>query len=440
MKKIIALMLVLASLLTLAGCGRQAEAPVVIDTSDSEYDVEPTGITITILNTRSEFQEPLETMAKRYFRSTGVELDVVYSGEPLLQHLEQQYDAAMPYTIAMADASTIYNLYDLEHSYIADLAREDWASDTRYALTFRDVVLGFPIRFEGMGILYNADAVLEVTGQNFDPASVNDLDAFKVLLKQLAQKGMKKPCGIQRENASLVGDYLMQVFAEQLDPDVFVDTLYAGEADMLNNTKFNSIMDLFDVLKEYNYAGSTPSSADRQTTLEKLGEGEIAFCFGTNSDWRFINASEYTEHIGIMPLPQDTFDGANERLVGGVSDFFFVDGSDFTDSEERQAALDFLNWLVYDVEGNAFLMDDCGILPAFDGMTGSWMDPLNTDVKDFMTRNMIIASYMDLPADHDYVIGEGMLKYLTGVLTREELVEGIQTYWEKLAVPPHKAK
>lgn len=78
-------------------------------------------------------------------------------------------------------------------------------------------------------------------------------------------------------------------------------------------------MDFFDVMKDNNYAKSSAVSAEREVTEQKLAEGEIAFMFGGNWDWSVLNQYDYTENMGLMPVPQNTDDGSNEKLVGGGS-------------------------------------------------------------------------------------------------------------------------
>ena len=128
-------------------------------------------------------------------------------------------------------------------------------------------------------------------------------------------------------------------------------------------------MDTFDVLKDNNYAASTALSAEREVTEQKLAEGEIAFMFGGNWDWSVLNQYDYTENMGIMPVPQNTSSDANTKLVGGGSKYMFIDKSDNTSEEQVQAAKDFLNWIVDDAEGQKFLVDECALVPAFSNIT-----------------------------------------------------------------------
>ena len=169
-----------------------------------------------------------------------------------------------------------------------------------------------------------------ITGERFDPSKYQTLDSFKELLDQLVAGGMESPTGIMKEDWSHGSSLPYSRYSRSR----MIQTHYLAQSDrlvretLINNEKFNSLMDTFDVLMEYNYAKDSAIAAEREVTEQKLAEGEIAFMFGGNWDWSVINAYDYTENMGIMPVPQNTEDGTNTKLVGGGSKFFFIDNSD----------------------------------------------------------------------------------------------------------------
>jgi raffinose/stachyose/melibiose transport system substrate-binding protein len=193
-------------------------------------------------------------------------------------------------------------------------------------------------------------------------------------------------------------------------------------------------MDTFDVLMDYNYAKDSAIAAEREVSEQKLAEGEIAFMFGGNWDWDQINAYDYTENMGMMPVPQNTDDGTNEKLVGGGSKFFFIDSSDNTSEEQRQAAKDFLNWLVFDADGNAFLTEECHVVPAYSNIEATDLNPLAVSVKKYADENAMVDNYNFLPDDHYSLLGAAMQQYLAGQIDRSGLTSQIEDYW-KTATP-----
>ena len=426
-KKLLSLALVAAMSASLVACGGSDES------SDNSSNG-GSGVSITVMNSKTEIQTQFEEMAEAYEAATGVHVEV-YNADTdttVASQVATKYASNDPYTLTMVDAKDIYSLAD---DYAYDLSNEDWVSHTTLGITVNDKLAGFPFCVEARGIIYNADAIEAITGETFDPASVATLDDFQALLDKLVAGGMETPVGVLSEYWSLGAHYFAEVYEQQPDPDAFVNSLLAGEEDLASNQKFNELMDTFDTLIAYNYARGTAANADREETSMMLAEGQIAFMFGGNWDWSVINQYDYTENMGIMPVPENTSDDTNTKLVGGGSKYFFVDSSDATSEEQRQAALDFLNWLVNDAEGNAFLTEQCALVPAFDNIDASALDPLSLSVKSYADAGKLIPNYNYLPDDHMTVVGqEIMQKYLDEAMTRDELVTAVQDYF-KTATP-----
>ena len=409
------------------GTTSQAEAE---DSEENEENVDLSGVTVTILNSKTEIQTQMEEMAEAYSEKSGVTIEV-YNADTdttVASQVATRYASNDPYTLTMVDAKDIYSLAD---DYAYDLSGEDWAEHTNLGITVNGKLAGFPFCVEARGIIYNADAIEAITGETFDPASVASLDDFQALLDELVAGGMESPVGVLSEYWSLGAHYFAEVYEQQDDPDAFVNGLLAGSEDLDTNEKFNSLMDSFDTLIAYNYARGSAANADREETEMMLAEGQIAFMFGGNWDWSVINQYDYSENMGIMPVPQNTTDGTNEKLVGGGSKYIFVDSSDATSDAQRQVALDFLNWIVFDTEGNSFLTDECALVPAFDNIDASSLDPLSASVKAYADANALIDNYPYLPDDHMTVVGqEIMQKYLDEAMDRTELASKVEDYFK----------
>ncbi|SEK80274.1 raffinose/stachyose/melibiose transport system substrate-binding protein [Pseudobutyrivibrio ruminis] len=425
-KRLLSLMVVAAMSASLVACGSSE--------GGSSDGASGSGVSITVLNSKTEIQTQFEEMAEAYEEATGVHVEV-YNADTdttVASQVATKYASNDPYTLTMVDAKDIYSLAD---DYAYDLSNEDWASHTTLGITVNDKLAGFPVCVEARGIIYNADAIEAITGETFDPSSVATLDDFQALLDELKAGGMETPVGVLSEYWSLGAHYFAEVYEQQEDPDAFVNSLLAGEADLGSNEKFNELMDTFDTLIAYNYAKGSAANADREESSMMLAQGDIAFMFGGNWDWSVINQYDYTENMGIMPVPENTSDDTNTKLVGGGSKYFFVDSSDATSDEQRQAALDFLNWLVSDPEGNAFLTEQCALVPAFDNIDASALDPLSLSVKSYADAGKLIPNYNYLPDDHMTVVGqEIMQKYLDEAMTRDELVTAVEDYF-KTATP-----
>lgn len=391
-------------------------------------------VSITIFNSKMEVQSQFEEMAEKYAEDNGINVEVYYSNDTVAAHLATKYSAGDPYTLAMVDAKDIYSL---AKDHAIDMSDQEWVKNTNYAIGIDDQINGFPMSVEARGLIYNADAIEAITGETFNPEDYKTLDSFKELIEQLKEGGMETPTGIMKEDWSLGGHFLSQVSEEQPDVEEFITKLHEGEADLINNEKFNSLMDFFDVMKENNYAKDSAIAAEREVTEMMLAEGEIAFMYGGNWDWSVINAYDYTENMGMMPIPQNTDDGTNEKLVGGGSKYFMIDSSDTTTDEQRQAALDFLEWLADSEEGQKFITEDCALVPAFTNNENEVADPLGKSVKKYADEGAMIDNYNYMPDDHISLCGAIFQKYLAGQMDRAEFATEIEDYWKSTDVVEH---
>lgn len=428
-KRIIAFMTVIAmSLCLLASCG---------PSSGEEEQKSGTSSGITIFNSKMEIQDQLMSMAKKYTKETGVPVEVYYSSDTVSAHLATRYASKNPYTLSMVDAKDVYSLAE-EHA--VDLSDQKWVKDTDYAIAIDGKTYGFPVCVEARGIIYNANAIEKVTGKKFDPAKCRTLDQFKHWIDLCKKGGMKTPTGVMKEDWSLGNHYLAEVYEMREDPDTFVYDMSKNKIDLAKDERYNSLMDTFDVLMKNSYSRESAISAEREVTEQKLAEGEIAFMFGGNWDWSVLSAYDYTDGLGMMPIPQNLKAGEdyNTKLTGGGSKYFFIDSSANTSDKQRQEAKDFLNWLVYNDEGQKFMVDDCALVPAFSNIKLKAKDPLGQSVSEYTNAGKLVPNYNYLPDDHYAILGAQFQKYLAEKTDRAGFAKEVVTYWKTKTLQKHE--
>lgn len=423
MKKIIALVLALVMICALTGCG-----------GTSEKAADDGKVSITVFNSKMEIQSQMEEMAAKYSEEKGVNVEVYYSNDTVAAHLSTRYASNDPYTLSMVDAKDIYSLA-AEHA--VDMSGEKWVEDTTQEITIDGKVYGFPVCIEARGIMYNADAIKNVTGKDFDPTSIKTTADFQALIDELIAGGMAAPTAVMKEDWSLGAHYLAEIYEQHDDPDAYIAGIKDGSISLIDDAKFNEMMDTFDVLKNNSYAKDAAISAEREVSEQKLAEGEVAFMFGGNWDWSMINVYDYTENMGMMPVPNDSNDGTNEKLVGGGSKYFFIDSSENTTDAQRQAAKDFLNYLVYDEAGQSFIVNDCSLVPAYSNITLPVSDPLGASVKAYTDNDALVPNYNYLPDDHFAICGAAFQKYLAGQTDRAGFAAELTAYWATAEVGAH---
>lgn len=270
-------------------------------------------VSFTIFNSKTEIQEYLEEAAA-YGEEHNVEIEVYYTNDTVAAHLATRYAASDPYTLSMTDAKDIYSV-GAEYGY--DMTGQDWTADTDYAITVDGKVLGFPVCIEARGMLYNADAIKAVTGEDFDPSSITTLDDFAAFCNKLVESGMETPTAILKPDWSLAAHYLQQVY------------------------------------------------------------------------------------------------------------------------EQREAASDFLNWLVYSEEGQALISETCGMVSAFSDNNVACSNDLGTYVKQYVHERKLVPNYNYDPDDHYSILGANMQEYLAGRIDRETLAQDIEAYWSSVTPVVH---
>ena len=420
-KRAISLTLTLAMILALVICGSASASAAG-------------KVSITIFNSKNEIQEHLEEAAEEYGKANGVDIEVYYSQDTVSAHLSTRYAAKDPYTINMVDAKDVYSLGAI---YGYDMTGEDWVSDTDYAISVDGKVVGFPVCVETRGILYNADAIEATLGEEFDPESIKTLDDFKVFLDRMVAGGMELPTAILKPDWSLAAHYLQHVYEEHTDVDAFIQDLYDGKVDLMQDAKFNALMDTFDVLKEYNYFKAAPISAEDALVHQVLSEGVDAFQFGGCWEWNDIIDYDYTGNIGLMPIPQNLEDEFTGKMVVFGSKYFYVDNSESTTDEQRAAAVDFLNWFALSDDAKTLVSDTCAMISPFKSNDVPCANDIGVSVKKYADAGLTISSYDYDPDDHYSKLGMEMQRYLADQCTREQLAEAIQNYWANVTPVQH---
>ena len=417
MKRAIALILMLAMVMALSLSG----------TAYAANDV-----TLTIFNSKMEIQSQLEEMADEYMDShKGVEVEVYYSSDTVAAHMSTKYASKDPYVLSMVDAKDIYSLGP---DHAIDMSGEPWVAETTQAISVDGKVLGFPVCVEARGVLYNADAIEAATGEAFDPAAIKTTEDFQALIDKLIAGGMETPTGLQKEDWSLAAHFFASVYEMHDDPDAFIAGIKDGSVKLAEDPVFNAMMDTFDVFKANNWMKAAPLSAVREDTEMNLAQGKIAFKYGGNWDWSDIKDFDPAENMGMMPVPS-ALEGYNEKLVGGGSKYFFIDNT--VSEEQQQAAKDFLNWLVFEEDGQNFLVNTCALVPAFANSTLPVSDPLGASVKSYADTGAMTGNYNYLPDDHYAKVGISFQKYLADQIDRAGLADEITAYWATAEVGAH---
>lgn len=421
MKKVISAVLsVVMSVGLLAGCGGKADS----------------GVSISFLNSKGEIQESLEKMASEYSKKTGVNIDIVAcgSGESPYTKITSAYNSGNPPTMAMLDTTDVIAL---AKDKAVDLSNEKWVAELGDNVRKIDgTVYSFPFCVEGRGIIYNGKAIEDTLGRKFDPSSINSYDSLKALLEELRSKGMENPVVISKEDWSLGAHQLQYVYETQDGEDAgaekMIEDLKNGTVKVEDNDRFKEFVKTLDLLLEYNINKKDPLGAIYEQDPIFLADGEAALW--VNGTWAWPNLEEAganaDDNYGFIPyvLGNDTTDFANLGMQACATKQVMIDKVKATD-EQIQAAKDFLNYIIYDEDGQKALVEDCALIPVASNNSYELLDPLGRDVKKKMNDGKVYRAAAIVPGDHWSVLGAQMQKYIAKQCTADELAAAIDSYW-----------
>lgn len=414
------------------------EEPIDTSIDTFEYDASLEGTEITLLNTKAEIQVALEKMGKQFEEKSGIHVEVmpVTDGDSPYTKMVSLYNAGSPPTLAILDTTDVIALAEEK---AVDLTNEKWTEEAEEYLTrINGKVYSLPLCVEGRGIIYNKKVIEETLGEAFDPESVTTLDEFEELLKRLSDAGMEKSVSLAKEDWSLGAHHLQYIY-EVYDGTSegaakVIEKIKEGELKIESYDRVDQVLDLFDILKEYNVAKADPLGADYDEMAIDLADGKTAFWF--NGNWAWPNLSEAgaenEDEYGFLPyfINNDESDFVNCQIQASPSKQVMMDAQVATE-KEQEAAKEFLNWIVYSEIGQQMLVKTCNVIPPFTNNPYEPADPLSRDIYEKVHEGRAFNAAAIVPNDHWSVLGAAMQKYLADRSDREELIESVQEYWDE---------
>jgi raffinose/stachyose/melibiose transport system substrate-binding protein len=421
---------------TLAGCtGGTPSSTTPASAAEGTASKAASNVTISMLNSKGEIQTALEGLAKKYKDKTGVTVEVTAcaTGASPFETISKNYSSGNPPTMAILDTTDIVTI---AKDKALDLSKEKWVNDGGNMVYKMDnVVYSFPLCVEGRGIIYNKTAIEKTLKKSFDPNFIHSYDELKALFEELRKAGMTNPIVISKEDWSLGAHQLQYLYETQTgkaaDTAAFTEKLKKGEVKIADDKRFGQFIQTFDLLREYNYNKKDPLGAVYEKDPIYLAEGNAAFWFNGNWAWPNIKeAGGESNEYGILPyvLGNDKADFANNAIQASPSKQIMIDKIKAT-PEQQQAAKDFLNWLVYDKDGQDGLVNSLQIIPAFKNITLKPTDPLGIAVKSYVDAGKVFDPAI-VPGDHWKVMGASMQKYLAGKMDKTALAADLEKYWK----------
>ena len=368
MKKLFAMLLVLAMVLSMAACGASApaatEAPAATQAPAAEKPAEAPAAegSVYYLNFKPEQDEAWQNLAKEYTEKTGVPVTVLTAASGT-------YEETLMAEMGKSEAPTLFQVngpvglanwmdycYDLSGSELySHLVGDD------FALKDGNAVLGIGYALETYGIIVNK-TLLEKAGY-----TVDDIQSFADLKKvaeditaRSAELGFSAFSSAGMESSS---DWRFKTHLANL-PIYFeyqadgISTTTAIKGTYLDN--YRQIWDLY-----INNSTCAPAELSAKTGDDSLNEfrnGQAAFY--QNGSWAYgdLTGTFSDDELAMIPIYIGAGDEAKQGLCTGCENYWCVNKD--ADQADIDATLTFLNWCV--TEGAEALANDMGFVIPFD--------------------------------------------------------------------------
>lgn len=439
MKKLIALTLAMILVLTaFAGCTEKqpdpdANTPTSVSSNkpDSDKTADNSGKkTVKIFQFKVEIADQLLALADEYMElhpDVNVVVESVDSSD---------YNTLLKTKFASGEAPDIFNNqgyteFELWQSKLEDLSDQPWVSDmaefTKEGISDADGnIYGLPLYLEGYQFCYNVK-LFEQAGITTLPRTLDELEAVCVQLEA---------AGIPAIINSLGSWYNMGVFganvafAHQPDVKAFIDDLNSGAQTFEDNAIFNEWVDLVDLMLHHTYKDPLTTSFSDQ--ISRMANEEAAITLCNNGAWlSFLEINPDIE-VGYFNIPINNDAEYNDVLFAGVSTYWVIN----KDSEAKDEAKEFLNWLMTSERGQYYLVQEFGFVTGLTSIPApeEYVGPLSAAVAEAVSGgNTLGWEWSRYPAGMTEEFGVGIQKYASGACSKEEMLEGFTQSWKNLA-------
>ena len=371
-----------------------------------------------------------------------IELANLYMEEhPDVELVAESMDSSEYYTIlktrfAGGEGPEIFNnggatMLESWKEYLEDLSDQPWVADmgemTKANITSDGKVYGLPLYLESFGLLYNV-GLFEKAGITETPETISEL---REACEKLQAAGIT-PFVHAFSDFYAVGNFLLPVgIAHAGDPYGFMQALSAGEASFQDTPCFQDWLDLVDLLMEFAMPGSL--TRDFSSAVAAFANGEAAMQLTTNGVQLSAQQINPDIVVGMLPVPiNDNPDEGNENLFIDVSTYWVINN----ESPAKEEAKEFMNWLVSSETGQHYLTDVFQFVPGLTSVSASeeGIGNVGIDMLEAVAADKVSGWYQyGFPNGGTEELGNEILKYIGGQISRDELLENMTDIWQNLS-------
>ncbi|MBQ4506098.1 MAG: ABC transporter substrate-binding protein [Firmicutes bacterium] len=350
MKKIVALLLALVMVFSLAACGEK-----------KEENKEPEKGSVYWLNFKPELDETAQALAKTYTEKTGVAVKVVTAASGTYsQTLTAEMDkSAAPTLFVIGNQAGVkdWKDYALDLRGTAIEAELNTDGFNLYDETGKLVSIGYC--YECYGIIVNPD-LIEKAGHSMD--EIKNFDGLKAVAEDIHARAAE--LGFDAFSSSdMDGSSSWRFTGHMANLEYFYEERDAGGwtecPASLTGAYMQNFKNLYDLCINNSLTAPTDLATGGHDAENEFKTGKAAFF--VNGSWEYAAVSGDVPRATMIPYYCGVAGEEKAGLNCGTENCWAVNAN--ASEADQQATIDFMVWLVSDPEAAGKMVEQLGVLP-----------------------------------------------------------------------------
>ena len=326
MKKILAIALAAAMILSLAACGgssaatADSAAPAAEEKAADTAESSDGGVTINFLMVQENYTESLQASIARWEEKTGNKVNIIMTNDATTQ-VANQIMAGDTLDLFRGEG-TRYAETQWPIDYFYDLSNEEWVSrltdSAKNSITWTDgTIRGIPISSAAaMGVVYRK-SIFEEAGITSEPST---WDEFIAACDAIKNNTDAYPVHMSAENDNTWCAYhMMHILFSNLYNDLGLEEtkkvfkqIDANEVKWSDLDTYKKSLEYMCELRDKEYINDDFISCTFDTEVERLGTGACAMvaCGDYIVEPLLASYPEVEDDLGFFPLPYEDTQGS----------------------------------------------------------------------------------------------------------------------------------
>lgn len=411
---------------------------------------------IVLMNFKPEAKEAYETIAKEYYKKTGVEVEIISPKDGAYDETleEMMKDKNQPSIIQLNGYVSYEKWKDSCENLISSTLYTDM-TDQSMVISSATTIDAVPFALEGYGIIYNDGILqkyfaLEDKGTEFTSVSqINSYQNFEKLVKDMSVH--KDELGIQGVFASTSlaenerwrwSNHLSnlplyyEIGKQSSYANYMIATIATKELKFTYENEFKNIFDL------YIENSCTPKSQLlNKTTEDSMTEFATGKCaMVQNGSWSYqqISSAEgkvvAEEDIKMMPIYIGAPGENSQGLCISTESYYAVNKN--VSKKEKEQAIAFLEWMYTSDEGATLVAEELGFYAPYKKFAKmKYSNPLINEVLEWNEKeniNNVPWIFPSYPSEEfKDALGKDLADYVNQDITWKALVANTKENWAK---------